>query len=190
MGTGDNESLDQSAKLDFRVRLKVQILKEFKYADVATMLDALNDKWVIVESSRVSINPPAAGALETLLTIVISGEVANLIWHLFFSEIIEESGRTIQSKLRQLIHQGSKEPAQRAHPPLSFICGKVRLYIVHDLTEQQFSDAISAARELGKNLSAEKFAGDETVRSPDSFFSYFWDEDSGLWVPGRPRSKR
>jgi len=140
-GRWGNEHGERDPVYDFRLRVKVQIQNEFKYADVASFLDALSEKWVFVDSSRTSSNPPAAGALETMITIVLTGEVANVIWHMFFSEIIEEAGRNLQSKMRDLIHRGTTKPNHKTHPPVSIICGKVRLYI----TVSVFSEHVTLA---------------------------------------------
>lgn len=169
----------------FELRIQVNVLSAHTHAVVAPTLDALNERWVWVETHRTSFDPPAAGPeialLDIALTAAGSGFVGKAVWDLFFSKITSAAGERIQSRIVEMIRRGAHQDTPR--PPFSITCGGVRFYVEEELSSEEIARCLHEARRVGNGLSDDVFVEpqDGTING------LYWDKNRGVWLPPQER---
>jgi hypothetical protein len=146
------------------------------YSDIAPLLDELNTRYAVVETSASSHEPPAAGLTEIALIITASG--AAIYLKAFLEAWAAEDARAIRTHLASLTQKGRKNRLGRHFVPFRIELGAIRFSFHERLSdEDEVLERLRAAVELVQSLPDEAFQGS----GGPGEMGLWWDRNRREW---------
>jgi len=144
-------------------------------ADIAPLLDELNTRYAVVNTSSYSHEPPAAGLTEIALVITASG--AAIYLKAFIESWAADDAKALRKHLSSITKRGRKNKWGRHFVPFELRLGSVQFYFHESLDEDEILERIRAAVELVRSLPDEAFEGP----GRESGHGLWWDRCRREW---------
>lgn len=163
------------------------------FAEIAPLIDALDERFMFVDVARSRFEPPLAGAGPTVLLLVafvrdnadwIKGG-AGLLAGGFLAKMGGDAWDGIKAQFAKAVQREKPESQSREYALLVIQIERVRLVFDETIDEQEFDRRLLAAAEDLKTLPDSALL--PHPGPPDDDW-YYWNNETQSWGKGRPLS--
>ncbi|MGH2560444.1 MAG: hypothetical protein ACRDJH_15390 [Thermomicrobiales bacterium] len=143
--------------------VEIGVNDQITHEEVAPLLDALNERFMVVRSTRINFQPPAAGGPEVALVLsVTAGVISTALLSSFFAEMGKDAYKAIRDEIGRFLVKrrrdrggGWTEPVE----PFALVAGRLRFYFDSDISDEELVERFNAARTFVESLLDDDFSG-------------------------------